>query len=70
MTAKELRMVPIWKEILDKIISGEYDDYDILVQINKQNAIAPMSMAHVDDRVKTIWFAGDPGLSVHNNSKN
>lgn len=56
MTVKELRTLPIFKENMEKLMSGECDDYIVLVQHNGHPA--PMSFVHIDDKVKTVWFAG------------
>ena len=56
MKVKNLRTFPPFKEHMKKIMSGECDDYEVLVQLN--NNPAPMTFVNVDDRVKTVWFAG------------
>ena len=56
MKVKDLRTFPPFKEHMEKIMSGECDDYEILIQLN--SIPAPMAFVNVDDRVKTVWFAG------------
>ena len=56
MNVRELRTYPGFKEHMEKIMSGECDDYEVLVQLN--SIPAPMTFVNVDDRVKTVWFAG------------
>lgn len=56
MKVKDLRTFPPLKEYIEKIMSGECDDYEILIQLN--SIPAPMTFVNVDDRVKTVWFAG------------
>ena len=56
MTVRELRTYPGFKEHMEKIMSGECDDYDVLIQVN--GYAAPAIFVNVDDRVKTVWFAG------------
>ena len=56
MKVKDLRTFPPFKEHMEKIMSGEYDDYDVLIQVN--GYAAPAIFVNVDDKVKTVWFAG------------
>ena len=56
MKVKDLRTFPPFKKHMEKIMSGECDDYEVLVQLNSNPA--PMTFVNVDDRVKTVWFAG------------
>lgn len=56
MKVKDLRTFPPFKEHMEKIMSGECDDYEVLVQLN--SIPAPMTFVNVDDRVKTVWLAG------------
>ena len=56
MKVKDLREFPPFKEQMEKIMSGECDDYDVLVQLNGNSA--PMTFVNADDKVKTVWFAG------------
>ena len=56
MNVRVLRTYPYFKEHMEKIMSGECDDYNVLVQVNGHPA--PATFVHVDDRVKTVWFAG------------
>ena len=56
MKVKDLRTFPPFKEHMEKIMSGECDDYKVLIQLN--SIPAPMTSVNIDDRVKTVWFAG------------
>ena len=61
MKVKDIKTNPFWKEHYEKMASGEYDDYDIVIQIDGNPA--PMSMLHADDKQKTIWWAGNSKLN-------
>ena len=56
MKVKDLRTFPPFKEHMEKIMSGKCDDYEVIVQLNSDPV--PMTFVNVDDRVKTVWFAG------------
>lgn len=56
MKVKDLRTFPPFKVHMEKIMSGECDDYEVLIQVN--GYAAPAIFVNVDDRVKTVWFAG------------
>jgi hypothetical protein len=56
MKVKDLRTFPSFKKYMEKIMSGECDDYEVIVQLN--SIPAPMTFVNVDDRFKTVWLAG------------
>ena len=62
MKVKDLREFPPFKKHMEKIMSGECDDYEVLVQLN--GVPAPMTFVNIDDNVKTVWFAGNSSLEM------
>lgn len=56
----------IFKEMMPeqfkKLANGEYDDFEVLVQITDRDGtikVTPLTMINPDERLKTIWFAGN-----------
>jgi len=66
MKVKDLRTFPPFKKHMEKIMSGECDDYEVLVQSNGYPT--PMIFVNVDDSVKTVWFAGRSAEDKFNES--
>lgn len=51
----------VMPEQFKKFAAGDYDDYEVLVQIinGDETSVTPLSMINPDEKLKTIWFAGN-----------
>ena len=50
----------LYGEEFNKLLTGEYDDFDVIVQINDPLTVGALHMFYADEKQKKVWFSGNP----------
>ena len=60
MKVKDLKQ--LYGQEFNKLLTGEYDDFDVIVQINDPLTVGALHMFHADEKQKKVWFSGNPKI--------
>ena len=60
MKVKDLKQ--LYGQEFNKLLTGEYDDFDVIVQINDPLTVGALHMFHADEKQKKVWFSGNSKL--------